>query len=72
MTSTHMTPSQKQQRYRNRLKRHGLRPVQIWVPDTSAPNFVEECHRQARMLAHATGERETMEFIDAITDWSEK
>ena len=29
----------------------GLRPVQIWVPDTRSPDFVEICHRQARAVA---------------------
>lgn len=25
----------------------GLRPVQIWVPATRRPGFIEECHRQS-------------------------
>jgi hypothetical protein len=25
----------------------GLRPVQIWVPDTRRPNFAKECRRQS-------------------------
>ena len=29
------------------LRAQGLRPVQIWVPDTRAPGFTEECARQA-------------------------
>ena len=29
------------------LRAQGLRPVQIWVPDTRAPGFAEECARQA-------------------------
>lgn len=31
----------------------GLRPVQIWVPDTRLPNFTEECRRQTRLVARA-------------------
>jgi len=27
--------------------------VQIWVPDTRAPGFAEECRRQCRLLAAA-------------------
>ncbi|MDE0696307.1 MAG: antitoxin MazE family protein [Boseongicola sp.] len=27
----------------------GLRPVQIWVPDTRRPGFAAECRRQARL-----------------------
>ena len=27
----------------------GLRPVQIWVPDTKLPGFAAECKRQSRL-----------------------
>jgi hypothetical protein len=35
---------------RARLRAAGLRPVQIWVPDTRAPGFAEECARQSRLI----------------------
>jgi hypothetical protein len=31
----------------------GLRPVQIWVPDTRRPGFDEECRRQSRLAARS-------------------
>lgn len=34
------------QKHRDLLRQAGLRPVQIWVPDTRWPNFAEECRRQ--------------------------
>ena len=42
------------QRRREKLRAAGLRPVQIWVPDTRAPRFAEECARQARLIRQAT------------------
>jgi hypothetical protein len=39
------------QRRRDKLRAAGLRPVQIWVPDTGAPGFAQECRRQARLVA---------------------
>ncbi|MDO9425360.1 MAG: antitoxin MazE family protein [Methylobacterium sp.] len=39
------------QRRRDALRAAGLRPVQIWVPDTRRPGFAEECRRQARAVA---------------------
>jgi hypothetical protein len=33
------------------LREAGLRPVQIWVPDTRRPGFAEECRRQSRLAA---------------------
>jgi len=35
------------QKHRNALRLAGLRPVQIWVPDTRRPEFAEECRRQS-------------------------
>ncbi len=34
-------------KHRDRLRAQGLRPLQIWVPDVSAPGFAEEAHRQS-------------------------
>jgi hypothetical protein len=31
----------------------GLRPVQIWVPDTRHPDFAAECRRQCLLVAQA-------------------
>ena len=30
-------------KHRDTLRAAGFRPVQIWVPDTRAPGFAEEC-----------------------------
>jgi hypothetical protein len=38
---------------REALRRLGLRPVQIWAPDTRAPGFAEECRRQSRLISEA-------------------
>jgi hypothetical protein len=39
--------------HRAQLRAKGLRPIQIWVPDTRAPGFAEECRRQCLLLAEA-------------------
>ena len=41
------------QKHRDALRLAGLRPVQLWVPDTRRPNFTEECRRQSRLAAQA-------------------
>ncbi|MEN3177149.1 antitoxin MazE family protein [Gluconobacter sp. OJA] len=41
------------QKRRDTLRKAGLRPVQIWVPDTRTPGFDAECKRQARLVAEA-------------------
>lgn len=40
-------------RHRDALRAAGLRPIQIWVPDTRRPGFAEECRRQAARVAVA-------------------
>ena len=39
------------QKRRQALRAAGLRPVQIWVPDTRSPNFAAECRRQSLLVA---------------------
>jgi Protein of unknown function (DUF3018) len=41
----------KVRRHRERLREQGLRPVQIWVPDTRSPAFAEEARRQSAAVA---------------------
>ena len=41
------------QRHRDGLRKAGLRPIQLWVPDTRRPDFAEECRRQSRLAAEA-------------------
>lgn len=57
--------------YRERLRRQGLRPIQIWVPDVRARNFKVEAHRQSLVVAESAYEEEDQDFIDAISDVGE-
>jgi hypothetical protein len=53
------------QKHRQALRRAGLRPVQLWVPDTRAPGFDEECRRQSELAARAdAADSELAAFID--------
>lgn len=69
---TPLSPKEKQLRYRDRLRSQGLRPVQIWVPNTKAPGFAAECRRQARLLNESGGEREAQDFIEHAADWGDE
>ncbi len=57
--------------YRQRLLDHGLRPIQIWVPDVRAPQFREEAHRQSRAVALSPNAEDDQAFIDAVSDRDE-
>jgi L-alanine-DL-glutamate epimerase-like enolase superfamily enzyme len=58
--------SERVQKRRDTLRAAGLRPVQIWVPDTRRPGFTAECRRQAALVA-AAGHNDTglSDFMDA-------
>jgi hypothetical protein len=54
----------------------GLRPVQIWVPDTRRPDFAAECRRQSRLAAQSDmADTDMLRFMDeALADvdgWTE-
>jgi hypothetical protein len=53
--------------HRERLRRQGLRPIQVWVPDVRAPAFQAEAHRQSRAVARSAQEREDQSFIDSVS-----
>ena len=60
---------------REALRMSGLRPVQIWVPDTRRPDFAAECERQSRLAAAADeADWETPALLDqalsASDGWS--
>ena len=54
--------------YRERLRRQGLRPVQIWVPDTRSPTFAAEAHRRSVAVARSPRSPADQVFIEAISD----
>ena len=58
----------KVRRHRARLREQGLRPLQIWVPDTRAPGFTEEARRQSLLVAESAHDEADQAFIDAISE----
>lgn len=64
------------QKHRAALRMAGLRPVQIWVPDTRRPGFTAECRRQCLLAAQADSADAAMQqFMDAaladVDGWTE-
>ena len=56
--------------YRERLRRRGLRPIQLWVPDVRSRSFAREAHRQSLLIGTDKLEREVQAFVDAVSEWS--
>jgi hypothetical protein len=65
---TTRSTSGKVQRHRQRLRDSGLRPIQIWVPDTRLPAFQLQARLQSRAVATSAHAAEDQAFIDAIAE----
>ena len=69
------SPAAKRVRKRRAILRAaGLRPIQIWAPDTRRPGFAEEARRQSRLAAASDlADQDLFEFLDAgVADMSEE
>ena len=72
------TSNERVQKHRAGLRAQGLRPVQIWVPDTRAKGFAEECAQQVALAAAADrAAPESLDFAEAaasdvaeLGDWT--
>lgn len=61
------TSRDKVRSHRARLRAQGLRPIQIWVPDTRSPRFAAEARRQSRLIAESAQEADDQAFVDSIS-----
>lgn len=67
-TSTRLKPSRDKVRaHRERLRRQGLRPIQIWVPDVRSRSFKAQAHRQSLAVAKSSYAGEDQDFVDSIS-----
>ena len=55
--------------HRERLRRRGLRPIQIWVPDVRSRTFARAAHRQSLLVGTDALERDEQDFVDAVSAW---
>jgi hypothetical protein len=53
--------------HRERLRAQGLRPIQIWVPDTRSPRFAAEARRQCKLIAESPREADDQAFVDSVS-----
>ena len=63
----------KVQAYRDRMRAQGMRPLQIWVPDTRSESFKAEARRQCIAVANSPQEKDDLAFIDSLfdDDWND-
>jgi hypothetical protein len=67
-----LSSREKVRRHRARLRAQGLRPIQIWVPDTRSPRFAAEARRQSKLIAESAAEAQDQAFVDSISLLNQK
>ena len=68
-TTRPLKSREKVRAHRERLRRRGLRPIQIWVPDVRSRTFARAAHVQSSRVAASRFEREDQRFVDAVSAW---
>jgi len=68
-TTVRSTSRDKVRAHRGRLRKQGLRPVQIWVPDVRSKAFAHAAHRQSLAVAKSPHAKDDQAFVDAISAW---
>ncbi len=69
-TAARPTSRHKVRAHRTRLRKAGLRPVQIWVLDVRSKSFARAAHRQSLAVAKSPHAKQDQEFVDAISAWN--
>jgi len=63
-----VSTTQRMKNYRERLRKEGLRPVQVWTVDQKNLKFKSELNRQVGNLL-ASSESKELEFWEQAADW---
>ena len=58
--------------YRARMKKKGMRLVQLWLPDTRSRAFRRQAHRDALAIANSPHEKDDQAFVDSVSVWPGK
>lgn len=58
--------------HRARLRKQGLRPLQLWVPDTRSDGFAAEARRQAEAARGSGFAEEDQAFVNRISELTEE
>lgn len=69
---TESAAAERVRRHRANLRSAGLRPLQMWVPDTRRLGFAEECRRQSRLLQGDPHEAEALAWPGTAADAGER
>ncbi len=56
--------------HRARLRKRGLRLVQMWLPDTRSARFARQAHKDSLLIARSESEAEDQAWVDSLSWWN--
>jgi hypothetical protein len=62
------TTTKRVAKHRAKLRTAGLRPIQIWVPDTRRPGFAREARRQSLLAGKSRKNKKLIEAWEKTAD----
>ena len=55
-------------KHRASLRKAGLKPVQIWLPDTRSASFRRKCEKESLSLRNDPQEKKILKWIERVAD----
>jgi len=55
-------------KHRKQLRADGMKPIQIWIPDTRSESFRQKCKRESLSLTSDPRETEILDWIAEVAD----
>ena len=68
-TSRAKSSREKVRAHRERMRKRGMKLIQIWVPDPRSPYFAAEARRQARLANKSPFAAKDQAWVDSMSDW---
>jgi len=59
-------------RHRAKLRKQGMKPMTIWVPDVDSEEFAREAHRQSLLIARSPVDEEEQAWVDEASMWADE
>lgn len=54
--------------YRERMRAKGLRPVQLWLPDTRTKAFAQKAREESAAISRSEMAADDQAFVDAVSE----
>jgi len=63
-----ITVTDRVRKHREQLRAEGLKPVQLWLPDTRSQSFRRKCEKESLAVAADPLEADTLDWIAEVAD----